>query len=246
LEKAHKQTESHLQEINKLKDEFVFVAAHELRAPITVLKAYVAEIVDDEKLIKKMEKSNPYFVEVIHSIDAAKDRLSNLLNDLLDVARMEAGKFKVNIQEVDFAEAVGPLIQNLAQLGKPRGITVALKLNSEIPRIKIDPDRVNEVLTNLVANAIKYNLDGGKVTVSASYADKKLSVEVADTGVGLSEEEKKHLFEKFWRSDDVRQIEGTGLGLFIVKHILDQLNGTISFDSKKGEGTVFKFSLPAF
>lgn len=244
LEKSHKQIEGHLQEINKLKDDFVFMAAHELRAPVTVLKAYVAEIIDDKKLMKKMEKSDPYFIEMIHSIDAAKDRLSNLLEDLLDVARMEAGKFKINIQEVDFAEVVRPFIQNFAELGKTRGITVSLKLNGEIPRLKIDPDRVNEILTNLVTNAIKYNRDGGKVTITASYANKKLCVEVSDTGVGLSEEEKQHLFEKFWRSEDVRKIEGTGLGLFIVKHILDQLNGTISFDSKKGEGTTFKFSLP--
>lgn len=244
LEKSHKQIEEHLREINKLKDEFVFVAAHELRAPITVLKAYVAEIMDDEKLMKKMEKSSPYFVEVIHNIDAAKDRLSNLLNDLLDVARMEAGKFNINAREVDFKEIAAPLVQSFAKLGEARNIAVSFKANGEMPRFKIDPDRVNEVITNLVTNAIKYNRDNGKVTITASYANKKLCVEVADTGAGLSEEEKKHIFEKFWRAEDARQVEGTGLGLFIVKHIIDQLNGSISFESKKGEGTIFKFNVP--
>ena len=245
LEKSHEKIEEHLQEINKLKDEFVFIAAHELRAPITVLKAYVAEIIDDQKLMKKMEKSNPYFIEIIKNIDFTKDRLISLLNDLLNVALMEAGKFKVNAKEIDFTKTFSPLLKDLERLGDKKKISLSLNIKGEIPIIKTDPDRVSELLTNLVSNAIKYNRDGGKVVVTASFADKKLFIDVMDTGIGLSDEEKSHLFEKFWRSDDDRRIEGTGLGLFIVKHIIEQMGGSIACETKKDVGTTFKFQLPA-
>ncbi len=245
LEKSHEKIEEHLQEINKLKDEFVFIAAHELRAPITVLKAYVAEIIDDQKLMKKMEKSNPYFIEIIKNIDFTKDRLISLLNDLLNVALMEAGKFKVNAKEIDFTKTFSPLLKDLERLGDKKKISLSLNIKGEIPIIKTDPDRVSELLTNLVSNAIKYNRDGGKVVVTASFADKKLFIDVMDTGIGLSDEEKSHLFEKFWRSDDARRIEGTGLGLFIVKHIIEQMGGSIACETKKDVGTTFKFQLPA-
>ena len=245
LEKSHEKIEEHLQEINKLKDEFVFIAAHELRAPITVLKAYVAEIIDDQKLMKKMEKSNPYFIEIIKNIDFTKDRLISLLNDLLNVALMEAGKFKVNAKEIDFTKTFSPLLKDLERLGDKKKISLSLNIKGEIPIIKTDPDRVSELLTNLVSNAIKYNRDGGKVVVTASFADKILFIDVMDTGIGLSDEEKSHLFEKFWRSDDARRIEGTGLGLFIVKHIIEQMGGSIACETKKDVGTTFKFQLPA-
>lgn len=245
VHESHKKIEDGLKEIAKLKDDFVFVAAHELRSPVTVLQSYVAEILDDKKTVQKISKANPYFLEMLNAINVSKDRLVTLINDLLNVARMEAGRFQVNITETTLSETVGPLIKTLGELGKPRKITLAYKEEGKIPKVKVDPDRVSELLTNLISNAIKYNKDKGSVKVTASFTDGKIHFEVADTGIGLSEEEQKHMFEKFWRSDDVRKVQGTGLGMFIVKHMVEQMGGKISFTSKKGVGSTFKFELPA-
>lgn len=246
LEDSHKKIEDNLREISKLKDDFIFVAAHELRSPVTVLQGYVAEILEDEKTIKKLEKQNPYFVDMVRGIEVSKDRLSTLVDDLLNIARMGSGKFKIDVKpDVDLNASLEPLLRTMAELGKQRKISIKFKKKGKLPKLKIDPNRVSEVLTNLISNAIKYNRDNGSITVTAEFADGRLYMAVADTGIGLSPEEQEHLFEKFWRSDDVRNLQGTGLGLFIVKHILEQMGGTISFESEKGKGTTFKFDIPA-
>jgi signal transduction histidine kinase len=246
LEISHKKIEDGLREITKLKDDFIFVAAHELRSPVTVLQGYVAEILDDKKTVAKLRKMNPYFVDMVKGIEISKNRLSTLVDDLLNIARMEAGKFKIKLVEnIDINKSIKPVIETLKELCKPRKITLSFKTEGKIPLLKIDPDRVNELLTNLISNSIKYNKDKGKIFVTASFTDGKLWLEVKDTGIGLSDEEQKHLFEKFWRSDDVSKLQGTGLGLFIVKHMIEEMGGSISFSSKKGVGTSFKFSLPA-
>jgi signal transduction histidine kinase len=243
---AHKKIETSLKEINKLKDDFIFVAAHELRSPVTVLQGYVAEILEDEKTMTLLTKKNPYFVDMVKGIEVSKNRLSSLVDDLLNVARMEAGKFKVSIKEnVDLNESVKPLVESLKELCKPRKITLSFETKGKIPLLKIDPDRTNELLTNLISNAVKYNKDKGKIFVTAEFKEKMIQFEVRDTGIGLDEEEQKHLFEKFWRSEDVSKLQGTGLGLFIVKHMIEQLGGSITFSSKKGVGTAFTFCLPA-
>ena len=245
-EKSHQKIEDGLREINKLKDDFIFVAAHELRSPVTVLQGYIAEILEDSKTITMLAKKNPYFVDMVKGIEVSKNRLSALVDDLLNIARMEAGKFKISIKEnVDINESVKPLVESMKELCKPRKITLTFSTKGKIPKLKIDPDRTNELLTNLISNAVKYNKDKGKIFVTAEFKDKMIEFEVRDTGIGLDEEEQKHLFEKFWRSDDVSKLQGTGLGLFIVKHMIEQLGGKISFTSKKGEGTSFVFSLPA-
>jgi signal transduction histidine kinase len=122
---------------------------------------------------------------------------------------------------------------------------LTFETKGKIPPLKFDPDRANELLTNLISNAVKYNKDKGEIFVSAKFKDGMIEFEVKDTGIGLDEEEQKHLFEKFWRSEEVSKLQGTGLGLFIVKHMIEQMGGTISFNSKKGVGTSFTFKLPA-
>lgn len=246
IEESHKKIEDNLREIAKLKDDFIFVAAHELRSPVTVLQGYVAEILEDEKTIKMLVKKNPYFVDMVKGIEVSKERLSTLVDDLLDIARMGSGKFKIDIKpDVDLKTTVSTLMKSMTELGKPRGITVKFETKGKLPLLQIDPNRINEILTNLVSNSIKYNKDKGKVTITATFIKGRLYLTVADTGIGLSPDEQKHLFEKFWRSDDVRNLQGTGLGLFIVKHILEQMGGTISCESEKGKGTTFRFDIPA-
>jgi signal transduction histidine kinase len=246
IEAAHKKIEDGLMEINKLKDDFIFVAAHELRSPVTVLQGYIAEILEDTKTLELLAKKNPYFVDMVKGIEVSKDRLSALVDDLLNIARMEAGKFKINIREnVDLNESVKPLVESMKELCKPKKITLTFETKGKIPPLKFDPDRANELLTNLISNAVKYNKDKGEIFVSAKFKDGMIEFEVKDTGIGLDEEEQKHLFEKFWRSEEVSKLQGTGLGLFIVKHMIEQMGGTISFNSKKGVGTSFTFKLPA-
>ncbi|MEK7625232.1 MAG: sensor histidine kinase [Patescibacteria group bacterium] len=246
LEKSHEKIEEGLREITKLKDDFIFVAAHELRSPVTVLQGYVAEILEDDKTVKLLQKKNPFFLDMIKGIEVSKDRLSTLVDDLLNIARMEAGKFKITLEDnVDINETVKPLVNSMNQFGKPRGIKLEFKTKGKVPPLRVDPSRINELLTNLASNAIKYNKDNGKVTITASFEKKRIYLDVADNGIGMSDEDQKHLFEKFWRSDDVHALQGTGLGLFIVKHMIEQMGGNISFTSVKDKGTTFRFDLPA-
>jgi len=246
LEGAHKKIEENLQEVSRLKDEFVFVATHELKAPVSVIQGYLGEIMDNSKLKEYVEKQDPELQEMLDGLDSAKNRLMNLTRDLLDVARMEAGKFRIEPQETDINKLLGSVAESLSssESAKRKNIKINFEMLGDIPKIVIDPNRLTEITTNLITNAVKYNKQDGSVDVSASLEGDKLRIMVADTGIGLTEEEKSHLFEKFWRAGDAKMEEGTGLGLFIVKHMLEQMGGDITVESEKGKGTTFSFVLP--
>jgi signal transduction histidine kinase len=224
-----------LKRLEELKNEFVYVAAHELRAPVTAVKGYMELIFDGaggtvspelEKLLTPVKKSN--------------ERLVNLVNDLLKVARQEAGRLEIILSRTNIVNHIVSILEEVTPLAKKRNIELRY-VKKEIPDIMINDGSFKEVIMNFVSNAIKYGNDNGFVEITHSVENNILYTTIKDNGRGMSPEDQKHLFEKFFRASDVKNssIEGTGLGLFITKELVEKMNGTLSVQSVPGQGTTF-------
>jgi len=212
---------------------------HELRTPLTSIRGYskmllLAEDMDQET---KLE-----FAETIHR-EAV--RLGQMLNNFLDLARLESGRTHMAQEPVNMSEVISQTLTILQPQAAERQISIALQVPETLPTINGDPDRLKQVMVNLVSNAVKYNHEGGRVDIEAKVGENELNVAVRDTGSGIAEEDLPHIFEKFCRVDDPeQQVKGTGLGLSITKHIIEAHGGTISVQSVKGQGSTFSFTLP--
>jgi signal transduction histidine kinase len=212
---------------------------HELRTPLTSIRGYskmllLAEGIDQEK---KLE-----FAETIHR-EAV--RLGQMLNDFLDLARLESGRTHMAREPVNMNEVINETLTILQPQAAERQISIALQIPETLPTLIGDPDRLKQVMVNLVSNAVKYNHEGGRVDIGAKVGEDELNVVVKDTGRGISEEDLPHIFEKFYRVDDLeQQVKGTGLGLSITRHIVEAHGGTIGVQSVKGQGSTFSFTLP--
>lgn len=245
LEELFAKEKRNMEEISNLKDQFIFIAAHDLKTPVTVIGSYLDMIMNKKDVVEKIKKTDHFLIEALSEINRAKDHLKNLIADLLNVARIGAGKLQLSYKTINPIDVINKTVKNLSLLGKDRNISLLLSTKGAVPStISTDPDRLVEVITNLISNAVKYNKDNGEVVVTLSNENEKLWIEVSDSGIGLSEEQQTHLFQKFWRAGDASGVEGTGLGLFIVKYIIDAMGGTIDVKSEKGKGTTFKFFVP--
>lgn len=235
----HSRESEKLREISRLKDEFVFVAAHELRTPVTAIKAYASMVLEESKNLKGTVKSD------LKMIQTANNVLLELINDLLEVARGAAGKLQVNVTSQDMKKILSYVLGQLQPLAKEKNISLNDLTPQPLPLVLADQDKLKEVFLNLLSNAIKYNHTGGKITISCKEEEDFLVVSVKDTGIGLSSEDKKHIFERFWRSENsfVRQNTGTGLGLFITKELVERMGGKIWVESEENKGSNFSFKL---
>jgi PAS domain S-box-containing protein len=227
--------------IDQLKNEFVFVAAHELRNPTTAIKMLLDIIFDDKRVV-----IDPIMRGYLAKVQEADDRLIHLVDDLLEVSRTEAGRLKINVEPQNIVEHVNNLIAELRPNAVSKGVNILYSPSPRTPLIKADATKLKEVLTNLMANAIKYNVTGGTVTVEHELREGALITHVSDTGIGISDADREKLFQKFWRSDDlaVRAQAGTGLGLFIVKELVERMGGKVWAKSRPGKGSTFSFTLP--
>lgn len=227
--------------VDQLKNEFVFVAAHELRNPTTAIKMLLDIIFDDKRVV-----IDPIMRGYLAKIQEADDRLIHLVDDLLEVSRTEAGRLKINVEPQNIVEHVHNLIAELRPNAVSKGLNILYSPSPRTPLVKADTTKLKEVLTNLMANAIKYNVTGGAVTVEHEIREGMLVTHVSDTGIGISAEDQAKLFQKFWRSEDlaVRAQSGTGLGLFIVKELVERMGGKVWAKSRPGKGSTFSFSLP--
>ncbi len=231
-----------LKQLDELKDEFVFIAAHELRTPVAAMKGYLSLVLDGVTgpLADKTK-------EFIQKVIASNQRLIQLVNDLLEVSRSEAGKLTIKVSQIDIVQPIKEALGELRPLADKQSISLAYEPPPDTPKIMADADRIKEIVVNLVGNAIKYNNDGGWVRVSHEVKNGEFITHVADNGFGVSPEAQKKLFEKFYRvaTEKTRDITGTGLGLFIVKEIIEKMNGKIWAESEgEGKGSAFSFSLP--
>lgn len=228
-----------LTRLDEMKSEFVSNVSHELRTPLAVIKSYT------EALLTQVEPEDHDTRENFLSvIDGETDRLATIVSNLLDLSRIEAGKFE--LQKSPFS--LSSLINSIAFMYKSRqrNIDIITDFQPNLPKVDADEDKIREVLINLISNSIKFSPGGGTISIHVEQKKDFLACSVSDTGVGIPADKINQIFDKFFRVDnsDTYEIEGTGLGLSIVKHIIDAHKGRISVDSSLGKGSVFTFYLP--
>lgn len=229
-----------LKRLRELKEEFVFVAAHELRTPVTVIKGYASMLLEgDAGRLSQMAK------EFLLRIEQSNQRLLQLVEDLLEVARSEAGRIAIEVKDIDAQEPIRATLLELAQLAKEKAISLNYE-SGELPHVLGDGHRIKEIMVNLVGNAIKYTPKNGSVWVFHETKDNEVITHIQDNGFGIPLEAQAKIFQKFYRvqTEEASDIQGTGLGLFIVKQLVEKMNGKIWFVSEQGKGTTFSFSLP--
>ncbi len=225
--------------IERMKEEFIATVSHELRTPLSAIKGYLELVADGEAgPVRDLQQ------EFLAIASQNTDRLGALIDDLLDVAKIEAGKIQLRREPLDLAAVITEVVSTFRFEAERKG----LAFREEIPALPVimgDRDRLIQVFANLVSNAIKYT-PSGEVGVRAARADGHVEVVVHDTGIGISSEEQKQLFSKFFRSQEtlVRDARGTGLGLAIAKGVVERHGGSIAVESQKGVGTRFRVTLP--
>ena len=221
-----------------MKSEFLSTAAHELRTPLTSILGF-SEILLKRKLDE--ERKNR-FLKIINEESMG---LSALINDLLDLSRIESGRgFKITKAPIDIREVVLENV-NVFQHQTDKH-TFKVNLSHDLVKIEADKDKINQVIENLISNALKFSPEGGEITVSIKETKDELKISVTDEGIGIPEKDLLHVFEKFYRASNASSeaIGGTGLGLGIVKYIVESHGGRISAKSKLGRGSTFNFILP--
>ena len=215
--------------------EFVAQVSHELKSPLNVLHMY------SEMLLGEEDKSEDFRLEAGNIIFEETERLSQLISNLLSISKIEMGSTSLERQRVKLRDLLQDTFTVASRAGTRDDILLNLELPAEMSTIFVDKDLLRIAITNLLTNAIKYTIAGGKVTFSAEEDDQAIRINVIDTGVGISPEDKKRIFLKFFRSDDeeVRKKPGHGLGLPLAKSIIELHHGKLSVESSLGEGSVF-------
>ena len=226
--------------LDKLRKDFIANVSHELRTPISMLQGYSEAIVDD---IASSEEEKKEIAQVIYDESL---RMGRLVNDLLDLARMEAGHISLNVEQVELREFFERVFRKFYGVAGDKEITLSHNLDLHEAKFVFDPDKMEQVLTNLIDNAIRHTNAGGTVHVDVQSAQSGLKIAVKDSGSGIPEEDLPFIFERFYKADKARTRGkgGTGLGLAIVKNIVDAHNGSITVHSMLNEGTSFTFYIP--
>ena len=228
-----------LRELDRMKDQFVSVVSHELRTPLTSIVGYLELVLEGEA--GDLNEEQEQFLRIV---DRNCDRLNQLVDEILFIARVDAGRFTLAPESVDLGDLAEAAVKSAQAAAKRKGIEVRLSAEDGLPPLWADPTRLTQVLDNLLSNAVKFTQEGGIVRVSVARREALPHIEVADTGVGIPADEVGRLFERFFRASTAATVPGTGLGLSIVKQIVEAHGGTISVESEEGVGTTFFVDLP--
>ncbi len=230
--------------VERLKTEFVSLAAHQLRTPLSAIKWTLRMLLDGD-----LGKITPEQKDYVDKTAQSTERMITLVNDLLNVTRIEEGRYLYNPVPRDFEPIIQALIDSHKDLIDKKKIKFRFsKPKEKLPPIRLDEEKVQLAMQNLFDNALRYTPPGGKVSISLKYLKDKKRVEVtiADSGIGIPKDQQERVFTKFFRGDNAVRMktEGTGLGLFIAKHIFEAHGGNIWFESEEKKGTKFYFTLP--
>ena len=228
--------------MDRTKREFVSIAAHQLRTPLTGMSWTVESLLSEAK--GKLNEAQKELVGL--GLDAIH-RMIDLVNDLLDVSRIEEGKFGIKAKRLSIEPLLSHALAHLRGQAEKKGVKISCEVAKDLPLLTLDADKIDFVLNNIIDNAIKYTPQGGSVTARAYLEGNAVVVAVADTGIGIPASEQGRVFTKFFRSEKALlfHTDGSGLGLYVAKNIVEQHGGTIQFESKENQGTTFFISIPA-
>ncbi len=228
--------------VERMKTEFVSLAAHQLRTPLSVIKWTLRTLLDGD--LGKISQEQRDFIEKTYK---SNERMINLINDLLNVTRIEEGRYLFRLSAADIGTIIQFVVNSYKEEAQRRQIEIEIiKPEKKLPEVFIDIEKIRLAVQNLLDNALRYNRPGGKVIISFKNRKGEIEVSIEDTGVGIPKEQHERVFNKFFRAANVMKIdtEGTGLGLFIAKNIIEAHKGRIWFKSEEGKGSTFYFSLP--
>jgi signal transduction histidine kinase/GGDEF domain-containing protein len=240
LERANEE----LRKVDQIKSEFVSIASHELRTPLSAIKNSVQLILQG-----KTGEINENQKKFLSMADRNITRLTNILNDLLNLSKIESGKITMTFEELALKVPVELVLSSLQSQAQGKSLQLVMDLPEDLPTVLGDREKLEQVLTNLVGNAIKFTPEGGTISVSAGLSDQDenlVAVSVRDTGIGIPEDQLKKVFEKFHQVEGSlqRSVSGTGLGLAITRGLIEAHQGTIWAESELGRGSTFRFTLP--
>jgi len=230
--------------VERLKTEFVSISAHQLRTPLSAVKWTLKMILEED--VGKISEEQRKFLEKTYK---SNQRMIRLINDLLNVTRIEEGRFLYDVRSQDIIKMAQEIVDSSLPLAKRKKINLKLQEpKNKIPEVKVDVEKINIVFQNLIDNAIHYTESGGKVSVSIKRPKNQnnILISVKDTGIGIPKNQQKRIFKRFFRGVDATKMEtvGTGLGLFIAKNIVEAHGGKIWFESVENKGTTFYFTIP--
>lgn len=231
-------------EVDRMKSEFVSTVSHELRTPMTSIKGYA-----DLMLMGAAGNLSGSQLQYLNVIKKNADRLQLLVNDLLDISRIETGKTQLALQPVDVPRVVNDVVNDHLRgriQHEEKAISVSAEIAPSLPLVNADPEKITRVLTNLVDNAFNYTPAGGSIKITATANGNFVYISVRDSGIGIRKEDQHKIFDRFFRAEsaEVRGVPGTGLGLAIVRSLVEMHGGQLALESEPGEGSIFTFSLP--
>jgi signal transduction histidine kinase len=230
-----------LRRLDQAKDEFVSMASHQLRTPLTSVKGYISMVMEGD--VGKISDSQKH---LLGEAFTSSERMVHLINDFLNVSRLQTGKFLIDKRPVDLAKLVGQEIDSLATTAASRQLTFAYKAPKNVPILNLDEGKMQQVIMNFADNALYYSTESTKIAIKLAVEGKDVVFTVKDTGIGVPKSEQSQLFSKFYRASNARKQrpDGTGVGLFLAKKVIDAHGGSVVFDSVEGKGSTFGFRLP--
>ena len=230
-----------LQRLDEAKNEFISMASHQLRTPLTSIKGYL-----DMMLEGDLGKISPTQRAVLREAFSSSERMVRLINDFLNVSRLQTGKFTIDKQSVDIAQILRDEVSLLKVVADQRSVEMVLKIDKKIPSLAVDSEKIRQVMLNMIDNAIYYSNPHKKVVITLKSSGKMIEFSVKDSGIGVPKSEQANLFGKFFRGTNAkkRRPDGTGVGLFLAKKVILSHDGEMIFESEEGKGSTFGFKLP--
>lgn len=230
-----------LRQLDKVKDEFISMASHQLRTPLTSVKGYLSMVIEGD--VGKITESQK---KLLDQAFMSSENMVHLINDFLNVSRIQSGKFVIDRTPVDLSELVQQEVDSLAPNAKARNMRLTYEKPKDFPIMQIDEGKIRQVVMNFADNAIYYSHDDTEIVISLTTDGDEAIFKVKDTGIGVPMKERAQLFSKFYRASNakVKRPDGTGVGIYLAKKVVDSLGGKIIFESVEGKGSTFGFRLP--